>query len=181
MSLPLRGRASVAEIVLAVNELNSEVAPQQTDVISANSSQTVSPPTSEDPTKILVIVEGSGAVSLTFSPAFAIGSQVIVKEFTGTDRDVTVDAVGGTIDGGSSVTSSKGWSTFILFKLTSSQWTTLGLQAAALTNIDDFLEMRQNVEENKTISGANALSIGPVTVEEGITVSVEEGFRWVVV
>jgi len=56
------------------------------------------------------------------------------------------------------------------------------LTAKNFVNTGVFYENAQTVSENHTVgSTRNAMSAGPVTVQSGVTVTVESGGRWVVV
>ena len=56
------------------------------------------------------------------------------------------------------------------------------LTAKNFVNTGVFYENAQTVSENHTVgSTRNAMSAGPVTIQSGVTVTVETGGRWVVV
>ena len=56
------------------------------------------------------------------------------------------------------------------------------LTATALIASNGFLVNSTTVSANYTIaSGYNAVSVGPVTVNSGITVTISSGQRWLVV
>ena len=56
------------------------------------------------------------------------------------------------------------------------------LTAKNVVNTGVFYENAQTVSENHTVVGTrNAMSAGPVTIQSGVSVTVETGGRWVVV
>lgn len=61
-----------------------------------------------------------------------------------------------------------------------SEWGAIGGAGGAVSDV--FYENAQLVEENhEIVSGRNAMTAGPVVVDDGVTVTVASGSRWVVV
>jgi hypothetical protein len=60
-----------------------------------------------------------------------------------------------------------------------SEWSSIGGSGG----IDDvFYENAQTIAANYTlVTGRNAMTAGPVTINNGVTVTVQDGSRWVVV
>jgi hypothetical protein len=49
-------------------------------------------------------------------------------------------------------------------------------------NTNEFYYNGRNVTENRTIAGTeNAMSVGPITIDDGFTVTIDDGGEWVIV
>lgn len=49
-------------------------------------------------------------------------------------------------------------------------------------NTNEFYYNARNVTENRTIAGTeNAMSVGPITIDDGYTVTISDGGEWVIV
>ena len=114
----------------------------------------------------LVNVTYSGTASTTSSGTWAIPLGTTAQRVSPTN--------GAGMRFNTTTSSFEGW--------TGAVWTGLGLGATGGGADQIFQENGQTVTENYTIpSGRNALSAGPITVSNGVTVTVSAGSTWVVV
>jgi hypothetical protein len=130
----------------------------------------------------VILCSGTFTVSLTAAATLGNGFSVgVINTGTGT---ITVDPNSTeNIDGGLTKVLTPGQSCIIITDGTS--WRTLGLSGGGATGggADQiFYENGQTVTTNYTIStDKNAMTAGPVTIQNGVTVTIPDNSTWVIV
>lgn len=185
MTFPIQSPVNVAKLVEAINQLHATTPVQRYSATLAEGVSASWDPETEGVWDAMFHVTAPGAFALNVVPNNLLpGSRVTVKNGLNAHRAITVSFGGETIDnsGSTAVLENQPYGDLAFVYVTKGEaWVTVGRHPVRSPHMDDVVFFPQEIAADMTVPEThNALSVGPVRVQDGVTVTVTEGSRYVV-
>lgn len=183
MALPLSGNVTVSTLVQAANELYASNTTTDAPTLPSGSAYTYTG-TSTIFRRVILVVPGTGGYTVTLQDsAFAVGSTVVVKAPASlASGNVITQLDSGTISAQSSVSIAVAGGSLTLIKTGTGVWQSSTSTVAAVSEYaSEIVKFPSLVNVNTTIpTGYNAMTVGPLTISSGITLTIPVGQRLVI-
>lgn len=185
--LPIPNNATIPQLVEAANSLINTVGSAVESVfLPPGTTGTFVPENNSQAfRRVLLVIPGSGGYTAAFQDAaFSVGSLILVRvPQTLSGGPVLVGPDIGTVDGSARATLTAPGASVTLTKRGTGDWTMISATTSLTSSTaPGLVQFPSTISTNTTLpANSNALTVGPLTIQSGVTLTIPEGQRLAIV